>query len=85
VEHVLRCAPSPYQAALASLVAAKFADDRGGAAGAKGINNTVMELRNIANHPLLRCVLLLSGPHQRAGQAGLFGLLCTVSDHGPGW
>lgn len=54
VEHVLRCCASPYQAALSSLVASKLKDEEGGGS-ARGINNTVMELRSIANHPLLRC------------------------------
>lgn len=55
-EIVLRCQLGPYQSALYELVTSKLRDEEG-AAGVKGINNTVMELRNICNHPLLRLVV----------------------------
>ncbi|KAF8065502.1 hypothetical protein HT031_003103 [Scenedesmus sp. PABB004] len=61
-EVVLRVPISPYQAALYDLVRTKFRDGGapggggggGGGSGARGVNNTVMELRNICNHPALR-------------------------------
>jgi hypothetical protein len=55
-EVVLRCRLGPYQSALYDLVKSKLREEEGGSAGVKGINNTVMELRNICNHPTLRCV-----------------------------
>jgi SNF2 family DNA or RNA helicase len=54
-EVVLRCRLGPYQSALYDLVKSKLREEDGAAAGVKGINNTVMELRNICNHPMLRC------------------------------
>lgn len=54
-EVVLRCRLGPYQSALYELVKSKLRGEEG-SAGVKGINNTVMELRNICNHPLLRLV-----------------------------
>lgn len=67
-EVVLRCQLSPYQAALYDLVKSKLRNEAAAgtagsssksgsaAAGVKGVNNTVMELRNICNHPVLRYV-----------------------------
>lgn len=65
-EVILRCGLSPYQSALYGLVKAALraerdkvkGADKGAAAsrGVKGVNNTVMELRNICNHPMLRWV-----------------------------
>ncbi|WIA36756.1 hypothetical protein OEZ86_008024 [Tetradesmus obliquus] len=52
-EVVLRCRLGPYQSALYHLVKSKLRAEDGEGAGVKGINNTVMELRNICNHPLL--------------------------------
>ncbi|KAI8474646.1 MAG: P-loop containing nucleoside triphosphate hydrolase protein [Monoraphidium minutum] len=67
-EVVLRCKMSPYQEALYSLVTRSFAggdagggDDKGGGGGGGGgrglgvsVNNALMELRTICNHPLIR-------------------------------
>jgi SNF2 family DNA or RNA helicase len=65
-EVILRCGLSPYQSALYDIVKAalraerdKAKVDKGpgaltAAKGVKGINNTVMELRCICNHPMLR-------------------------------
>jgi hypothetical protein len=66
-EVILRCGLSPYQSALYDIVKAALraerdkakGADKGAAAasrGVKGVNNTVMELRNICNHPMLRWV-----------------------------
>jgi len=65
-EVILRCGLSPYQSALYYIVKAALRAERvkapGAAAaaaatrGVKGVNNTVMELRCICNHPMLRCV-----------------------------
>ena len=44
------CRASAYQAALVRLMQRELAAAR----GLRGINNTVMELRNICNHPLIR-------------------------------
>lgn len=66
-EVILRCGLSPYQLALYDTVKAALRaerakgkgdkGDKGSAAafkGVKGVNNTMMELRNICNHPMLR-------------------------------
>lgn len=63
-EVILRCGLSPYQLALYDTVKAalraeraKGKGDKGSVAafkGVKGVNNTMMELRNICNHPMLR-------------------------------
>lgn len=64
-EVILRCGLSAYQSALYGLVKAalkaerdkaKGADKGAASRGVKGVNNTVMELRNICNHPMLRWV-----------------------------
>lgn len=64
-EVILRCGLSPYQSALYGLVKAalraerdkaKGADKGAASRGVKGVNNTIMELRNICNHPMLRWV-----------------------------
>jgi hypothetical protein len=65
-EVVLRVPLSPYQAALYDIVKAalraeraKTKTSRGAVAGSsavRGVHNTVMELRCICNHPMLRCV-----------------------------
>jgi SNF2 family DNA or RNA helicase len=59
-EVVLHCCLSPYQATLYELVKSSLKDAEGSTARAKGINNTVMELRTICNHPFLRWVQWLS-------------------------
>jgi hypothetical protein len=55
---------SPYQSALYDIVkcalhAERDKDKKAGAVaasrGVRGVNNTVMELRCICNHPMLRC------------------------------
>ena len=58
VEHLVRCAPSPYQTALFRIVQHKLATAiMPGAPQRQGVNvsNSVMELRNICNHPTIRC------------------------------
>lgn len=49
---------SPYQRALTDVVRRSMEDSQDGSGrggGGTGINNTVMEMRTICNHPLLRC------------------------------
>ncbi|KAF6263561.1 SNF2 family N-terminal domain-containing protein [Scenedesmus sp. NREL 46B-D3] len=75
-EVVLRCRLGPYQSALYDLVKSKLREEEGGGAGGvKGINNTVMELRNICNHPLLSKLHPDFGEdllqHQLAGSGGV--------------
>jgi hypothetical protein len=65
-EVILHCGLSPYQSALYDIVKAALRAERdkakavkgpgalAAAKGVKGINNTVMELRCICNHPMLR-------------------------------
>ena len=72
-EVILHCGLSPYQSALYDIVKAalraertKAKDEKGpgavaAARGVKGVNNTVMELRCICNHPMLRSVSLGRG------------------------
>lgn len=73
----MRCGLGPYQSALYDIVKAalraerdKAKADKGPGAlaaatkGVKGINNTVMELRCICNHPMLRY-----GPAQRSSSS----------------
>lgn len=58
VEHLVRCAPSHYQQALFRIVQQQL---KGGAAASQqrtiAVSNTVMELRNICNHPTIRLLL----------------------------
>lgn len=61
-EVVLRAAMGPYQAALMRLVRCGFEAGAAGGGVASGatalnraVNNTVMEMRNICNHPYIRC------------------------------
>jgi SNF2 family DNA or RNA helicase len=49
VEHLVPCAPSPYQAALFSALQEQLQ----GPNGVRGVSNTIMEMRNICNHPLI--------------------------------
>lgn len=51
VEHLIRCQPSPYQRALNGLLHKQLRS-----INLKGvrISNTLMELRCISNHPLIR-------------------------------
>ncbi|KAK9798163.1 hypothetical protein WJX73_003156 [Symbiochloris irregularis] len=68
VERLVPCAASPYQKALIDMVMRSArGDSSGGDASTKTrhINNAVMELRNICNHPLL------SRLHQPGSEAGL--------------
>ena len=58
MEHIIRCPASAYQRGLCALVQRgleEAAPDQAGgkAAGLRGVNNSVMELRNICNHPFL--------------------------------
>ena len=50
MEHIIRCESSAYQQALSSLVGRAVTEG-----GLKGIsiNNSVLELRKICNHPLI--------------------------------
>jgi superfamily II DNA or RNA helicase len=61
VEHLVPCAPSPYQAALFSALQ----DQLQGPNGVRGVSNTIMEMRNICNHPLI------SKLHQNGVEAAL--------------
>lgn len=56
VEHLVRCAPSAYQKALFSIVQQQLAGKGGSASQQRtvAISNSVMELRNICNHPTIR-------------------------------
>ncbi|WIA16563.1 hypothetical protein OEZ85_013234 [Tetradesmus obliquus] len=76
-EVVLRCRLGPYQSALYDLVKSKLRAEDGEGAGVKGINNTVMELRNICNHPLLR---LASAPVFVYGKQRVV-VLCNICSH----
>lgn len=58
-EVLLRCPLSPYQQLLTDLVTSSLVDEEGEVCKAKGINNTVMELRSICNHPYIRWAGLL--------------------------
>lgn len=60
-EHVLRCKPSAYQAALFGAIQAQLATP----GGVRGVSNTLMELRNICNHPFISKV------HVTGSEAGL--------------
>jgi hypothetical protein len=53
VEHVVLCPASPYQHFLCGLIERELADGESKRTGLKGVTNTVMELRNICNHPFL--------------------------------
>lgn len=44
--------PSPYQQALFRLMQREMQGT--GRGGLKGVNNVLMEMRNICNHPLIR-------------------------------
>lgn len=86
-EVILRCGLSPYQSALydtvkAALRAERAKDKQGqgpgavaAARGVKGVNNTVMELRNICNHPMLRW----GGDRACEHQQLLLGAACSVA------
>ena len=49
VEHLVPCTPCPYQKALFSALQEQLQ----GPNGVRGVSNTIMELRNICNHPLI--------------------------------
>jgi SNF2 family DNA or RNA helicase len=49
VEHLIPCVPSPYQAALFSALQEQLKSPN----GVRGVSNTIMEMRNICNHPLI--------------------------------
>ncbi|KAL6769639.1 hypothetical protein ACKKBG_A31805 [Auxenochlorella protothecoides x Auxenochlorella symbiontica] len=54
IEVLVRCPMSPYQQALTNIIAeGTRARPGGGIQGVAGVNNVVMELRTICNHPLL--------------------------------
>jgi len=61
VEHLVPCVPSPYQAALFSALKEQLQ----GPNGVRGVSNTIMEMRNICNHPLI------SKLHQQGVEAAL--------------
>lgn len=56
VEHLVRCMPSPYQQALFSIVKQQLTAEGDAAAPKRtvAVSNSVMELRNICNHPTIR-------------------------------
>ena len=60
VERLVPCQFSAYQQALCRLVEGEVAASEEGTASKalKKINNTLMELRTISNHPLIRCLPL---------------------------
>ncbi|KAK9839162.1 hypothetical protein WJX74_010778 [Apatococcus lobatus] len=51
-EHLIRCQPSAYQTALITIIQDSLSNNNV-AQGLKGINNSMMELRVICNHPLI--------------------------------
>eukprot|EP00898_Chlorokybus_atmophyticus_P006002 jgi/Chlat1/6402/Chrsp45S06022 len=63
-QHLLRAQPSAYQRELARRVKLRLREKLGGDGGAsnstskqpRAIHNTVMELRNVANHPFISCL-----------------------------
>jgi hypothetical protein len=62
VEHLVRCMSSPYQQALFRILQQQLTAE-GDAKALKrtvAISNTVMELRNICNHPTIRLVQSVS-------------------------
>ena len=61
VEHLVPCTPSSYQAALFSALEEQIQ----GPHGVRGVSNTIMEMRNICNHPLI------SKLHQQGVEAAL--------------
>ncbi len=56
VEHLVRCMPSPYQQALFNIVKQQLTAEGDATAPKRtiAISNSVMELRNICNHPTIR-------------------------------
>lgn len=64
VEHLVRCASSAYQQALFAIVTAKLAAAADGDALPQrqgvAVTNSVMELRNICNHPTIRWTVVAS-------------------------
>lgn len=58
-EHLIRCQPSAYQTALMTMIKESLSNAVT-AQGLKGVNNSMMELHVICNHPLIRCSSLLS-------------------------
>ena len=52
-EHVIYCQSSAYQTALTAIIKEALSNPLG-TQGLKGINNSMMELRIISNHPLIR-------------------------------
>ena len=60
VERLVPCQLSAYQTALCGLIEGEVQASEGGTASKalKRINNTLMELRTICNHPLVRSVPL---------------------------
>ena len=53
VERIVLCPPSEYQRHLCSLVMAGLQDTGKEQPKARSVTNSVMELRNICNHPFL--------------------------------
>ncbi|KAK9908903.1 hypothetical protein WJX75_004497 [Coccomyxa subellipsoidea] len=53
VEHIISCSATPYQRFLCSLIEQDLKREPGKKQGVKGVNNSVMELRKICNHPFL--------------------------------
>lgn len=53
MEHIISCPATPYQRFLCSLIEQDLKREPGKKQGVKGVNNSVMELRKICNHPFL--------------------------------
>ena len=53
IEYLIHCRPSAYQTALTTIIQDTLSRPAAGQ-GLKGINNSMMELRVICNHPLIR-------------------------------
>ena len=58
IERLVPCQLSAYQKGLNCLVEGEVqaGEEQGAGKGLKRINNTLMELRTICNHPLIRCL-----------------------------
>ena len=53
VENIISCPATPYQRFLCSLIEQDLEREPQKKQGVKGVSNSVMELRNICNHPFL--------------------------------
>lgn len=85
VEHLVRCAPSAYQKALFGIVQQQLAGKGGNASQQRtiAISNSVMELRNICNHPTTsrlhpEGIEAMLPPHELPADVRLCGKLDTL-------